>query len=106
MRASVGFMAVDVPAGQHTVRFTYRTPGLVAGIVVGIAGWLGLAGYLAVMFMMRKRKPAEATPDYEREALEAAWQAQDEAERALYGACLSPVDLSKERPRAKGGKRV
>lgn len=92
VRANVGFMAVRVPEGKHTVRFAYHTPGLVAGIAVGIGGMLLTAGYLALVFLLRRRKPAEPTPDLEREALEAAWAAQDEAERDVFGDCLSPVD--------------
>ena len=103
VRANVGFMAVDVPAGSHTVRFTYRTPGLVAGIAVGIGGMLLLAGYLVLMTFLRKRKPAEPVCDIEREALETAWAAQDEAERDAFGDCLSPVDLP---AKPKGGKHL
>ena len=102
IRANVGFMAVDVPEGSHTVRFTYRTPGLVAGIAVGIGGMLLLAGYLVLMIFLRKRKPAEPACDIEREALEAAWAAQDEAERNVFGNCLSPVDKPSS---SKGGKK-
>ena len=96
IRANVGFMAVDVPAGSHTVRFTYRTPGLVVGIAAGVGGMLLLAGYLALMFALRRRKPAEPACDREREALEIAWAALDEAERDEFGDCLSPVDRQKE----------
>ena len=55
-----------------------------------------LAGSLALMFALRRRKPAEPACDREREALEIAWAALDEAERDEFGDCLSPVDRQKE----------
>ena len=96
IRANVGFMAVDVPAGTHTIRFEYHTPGLVAGITVAIVAWLAMSAYLLLMARYRRRHPdAVVITDTEREALEAEWAKQDAAEIAVYGSCLSPVNESK-----------
>ncbi|MFY2563242.1 YfhO family protein [Corallococcus terminator] len=40
--ANVAVRAVAVPAGQHRVEFVYRTPGLRAGLIVGIGTLLAL----------------------------------------------------------------
>ncbi len=96
IRANVGFMAVDVPAGTHTVRFEYHTPGLVAGLIIAIVSWLAMGAYLLLMARYRRRHPdAVSVTDWEREALEAEWARQDAAEIAVYGSCLSPVDETK-----------
>lgn len=57
-RANVGFMAVRVPAGDCEIVFTYRTPGLLPGIILSAAGLVLLAVYLVVM--RRKDRAAEA----------------------------------------------
>jgi hypothetical protein len=47
-----GLLAVDVPAGQHDVECSYRTPGLDAGLLVAAAGALLL---IAATFVPRRR---------------------------------------------------
>lgn len=46
--ANYAFRAVEVPAGAHTVRFTYRAPGWDAGVAISIAALLLCLGGLAV----------------------------------------------------------
>lgn len=46
-RANALVRAVTVPAGTHLVTFTYRTPLLVAGVWMSLAGMLVCAGLLA-----------------------------------------------------------
>lgn len=55
--ADLAFMAVKIPAGRHEVRFTYTAPGLGAGLALTVAGGLGLAVWVAVLF--RRRAVAE-----------------------------------------------
>lgn len=58
-RVNVGFMAVKVPQGEKVViEFTYRTPGLVAGIVVTVCSLMALIAYL---IMMRREKEEPRT---------------------------------------------
>ena len=45
-KVSVGFMAVKVPAGTSQIRFNYRTPGLMLGILAGAGGAALFAVYL------------------------------------------------------------
>lgn len=45
-RVSVGFMAVAAPEGESVIRFTYRTPGLVPGLLASGAAALLFAAYL------------------------------------------------------------
>jgi uncharacterized membrane protein YfhO len=47
-KVNVGFMAVQVPAGTSTIRFTYQTPGLKAGGVVTVASFALLGGYVYI----------------------------------------------------------
>ncbi|RKH37726.1 YfhO family protein, partial [Corallococcus llansteffanensis] len=52
--ANVAVRAVAVPAGRHTVALRYRTPGLVAGLWVGV---LTLGALGAAMAVSRRRGP-------------------------------------------------
>lgn len=62
-KVDVGFMAVRVPKGEHTIRFNYFTPGLKAGLLLSLAGFLGLCAYI---FIFRRQKPSKGTVyDYE-----------------------------------------
>lgn len=56
-QVSVGFMAVKVPAGENTIRFEYRTPGLKAGAMMTIFAGLLLAGYCLFVWRWRKKHP-------------------------------------------------
>ncbi len=62
VRANVGFMAVVAPVGEQVqIEFTYRTPGLMAGVVATVAS----AGLLAVYLVLARRlgkKPLPAGP--------------------------------------------
>jgi Bacterial membrane protein YfhO len=46
---------VVVPAGQHSVRLTYHTPGLVEGAVVSLIGIFG-AGVWSSLLLVRRRR--------------------------------------------------
>lgn len=47
-KVSYGFMAVKADAGENTIVFRYRTPGLTAGVIMTIIGVLLLSGYLII----------------------------------------------------------
>lgn len=55
LHADTAFMAVEVPAGEHTVELRYRMPGLAAGLVLTGMGILALAG-LAVSCRRRENE--------------------------------------------------
>jgi hypothetical protein len=44
-----------VPAGDHTVRWMYHTPGLTAGAVISVAGLAGAVGWCAWLILARRR---------------------------------------------------
>lgn len=48
--------AIAVPAGEHRVELTYRTPGLRVGLVLSAIGWLAIA---ALAFWGRRRRRDE-----------------------------------------------
>ena len=51
-KAAGNFMAVDITAGENVVEFTYSTPGLLAGCMLSVIGFVGFA----VCEYLRKRK--------------------------------------------------
>ncbi|MBQ4082130.1 MAG: YfhO family protein [Clostridia bacterium] len=57
-KVNVGFMAVCVPAGDHTVTFTYRTPQLTEGLLISGGALLLTAVYLLAVFLYRRKHPA------------------------------------------------
>ena len=50
-----GFIAVRVPAGEHSVDFTYETPGLKLGILITVVGVLLLGGWIVLWYVVLKR---------------------------------------------------
>ncbi len=52
-----GFMAVEVPAGTSTIEFSYRTNGILVGLLVTCAGVLLFVLYL-ILFKFRKKEKA------------------------------------------------
>ena len=64
-KVNVGFMAVRVPEGEHTIRFDYDTPGLSMGIWItfGSAGIALL--YLLITFLYYRYKRQDALIDIE-----------------------------------------
>ncbi|MDO4797817.1 MAG: YfhO family protein [Coriobacteriales bacterium] len=54
LRANTGFMALDLPAGHHSIEMRYRTPGLIAGLAVTGVGIVALVA-LAVVLRSRTR---------------------------------------------------
>ncbi len=67
-QANIGFMAVPVKGDgkAHTIRFTYRTPGLELGLFVSGGALLIVVLLMALLFSLRKRKKmAESSFDGE-----------------------------------------
>ncbi|MEG2597505.1 MAG: YfhO family protein, partial [Oscillospiraceae bacterium] len=52
-----GFMAVRVPAGNSTIRFSYKTPGLVEGILISLIALTILGLFVLLMHHFAKRHP-------------------------------------------------
>ena len=46
IRSDLGFMAIDVPAGETTIEFSYRIPGLRTGLILSL---LGAAAIIALI---------------------------------------------------------
>ncbi len=79
-QVNIGFMAVRVPEGEHTLRFDYTTPGLYVGLAVSILSAAALAAYLLIYNRLRKLNPQKhVVENVERNALEAEWARQDVA---------------------------
>lgn len=58
IHANVGFMAVLVPSGSHTITFTYTTPGLAFGAMVSVIALAVLLLYLLIMWPLDRRYAA------------------------------------------------
>ncbi|MET0556899.1 MAG: YfhO family protein [Vicinamibacteria bacterium] len=62
-RANVGFRAVEVPAGRHTVAWTYVPRGFRAGLTLSL---LAAAACVALLLRRTTRGPAEEAPSTSR----------------------------------------
>ena len=87
-RVNVGFMAVLVGEGEHTVRFEYMTPGLETGLIVTIVGFVLLVIYMAAFSIYKRKYPEKLLVRYpEGEKLQKQWDRDDallaEYERVL-----------------------
>ncbi len=92
IKANIGFMAVEVPAGNSEVVFTYRTPNLNIAIIVSLSALLVLVLYLAGSLAFKKLHPIkENYPEGER--LLAEWGAllEQSACDEEYNGYLDPV---------------
>lgn len=75
-KVNVGFMAVKVPAGDHSIEFRYMPAGFKKGAVLSLAGLVLLGGYL---WLFRKRKAQRVPADYGYESWEPPVEVQEEA---------------------------
>lgn len=65
LKTNVGFMAVQVPAGESVrIAFTYQTPGLLAGILISV---LSVAILLFYLFLTRKSRREIFDPEFPEE---------------------------------------
>lgn len=72
-KVNIGFMAVEAPAGQSSIVFTYTTPGLAVGAVISAGALLVLVCYTVLFKFYRKNHPV--TVEYpEGELLLEKWQ--------------------------------
>jgi len=55
LRVDSVLRGVDVPAGDHTVRWTYHTPGLTGGAAISAAGLAAAVGWCAWVVLARRR---------------------------------------------------
>jgi hypothetical protein len=55
LRANALMRGVDLPAGSHLVRWSYRVPGLRAGVALSVLGLLALGGWLVATRRPRSR---------------------------------------------------
>lgn len=75
-KVNAGFMAVKVGAGESEIRFTYRTPGLVNGLLITGGACVLLLLYILIFSIYRKRRlPDNHYP--EGEQLIKKWREQD-----------------------------
>ena len=63
-KVSYGFMAVKAEAGDNTITFRYRTPGLTLGFIITLAGAAILVIYLVICKAAGKRNSVSAHIHY------------------------------------------
>lgn len=85
-RVNKGFMAVAVPSGDTTIRFTYKTPGLSLGLKTAAVSFGAFLIYFLVSVIYIKKHPSE-TCYPEGEELISRWHKDEIAEAAseIYG---------------------
>ncbi len=66
-KVNVGFMAVLVPEGEHTIRFEYDTPGLSMGILITVVCAGITLVYLLITYFYYRYKKQDALIDLELE---------------------------------------
>lgn len=80
-KVNAGFMAVLVPEGMSTIRFTYTTPGLYEGVSITIFTAIIMIIYAIILLFTRKK--AKDTQYPEGELLLIKWRMQEIAEERL-----------------------
>ncbi len=75
-KVNAGFMAVKVGTGESTIRFTYRTPGLVNGLLITGGACILLLLYI-IIFSIYKRHRSSDNRYPEGEQLIKKWRKQD-----------------------------
>lgn len=77
-KVNVGFMAVLVGEGEHTVRFEYMTPGLNIGLIITAFAIVLFAPYLVLWNVYKRKHPEKCIVRYpEGEKLLAKWAEED-----------------------------
>lgn len=93
-KVNVGFMAVKVDAGESEIRFEYRTPGLVYGLIITGGACFALLLYILIFSTYKKRRTADNIYP-EGEQLIKKWREQDR-EDALKILCERFPETHKE----------
>ena len=96
-KVNVGFMAVRVPEGAHTVRFEYMTPGLPIGCIITLGALVVLGAYLAIVLLRRRRHPDRWWVEYPEGDRLAHRFAADQAEEEAF---LAALEAEEEEPPA------
>lgn len=97
-KVNVGFMAVPVGKGSSEIVFTYKTPGLLLGVVVTGSALVILAAYALIVFVYR-RKHTPVTEYPEGEELLAIWathEAQELEEAVVLSALPAELEITED----------
>ena len=116
-KVNAGFMAVLVPEGESTIRFTYITPGLENGIIITLLSAIILIFYAIIYRLVSRGKKAETSyPEGDRLLVQWRMQELKEAANALESIPTEPKKPSildntpkpelKERPSFEGGFKI
>ena len=76
-KVNVGFMAVCVPAGDHTITFTYRTPQLTQGLLISGGALILTVIYLLAVFLYRRKHLVAVTSDTPQSSCEDSMATED-----------------------------
>ena len=115
-KVNSGFMAVLVPAGQSTIRFTYTTPGLYTGVTITALTAIIILLYAIIFTFVNKKSPKQ-TIYPEGEALLIKWRMDEIAEDRqemeinipetnLSDSVNKAKDIIKPEPGFKGGFKI
>lgn len=59
LKANIGFMALDLSAGEHTIELKYETPMLKLGAIISVAGLIALIGSVVFIEVKNFKKKKE-----------------------------------------------
>lgn len=98
-----GFMAVLVPKGTSEIRFTYRTPGLKAGLLISAVSVGAFVIYMLIWLVLIKIKPAKFGKKryahlYGMDIIEKPYIQEELANQLLEGLMAEPLPESEEEP--------
>ena len=63
IRANIGYMALQLSPGKHHIEMRYTIPGLKAGVVLSIIGWMVyFADFFVRCFLKQEKKRYDRKP--------------------------------------------
>ena len=99
IKANVGFMAIPVEAGYHTIEFKYMTPGLPIGALVSLISIIGLVAYIFLFKKYAQSHPEKVAVCYpEGERLESEYALLDSLYDEKLVQATKKEDLDKDCP--------
>ncbi|NLW78983.1 MAG: YfhO family protein [Ruminococcaceae bacterium] len=99
LKVSGGLMAVEAPAGDNEIVFTYKTPGFSTGIVITMVSLAALLAYVLLVRLWRRGAPARQQRVAAKQAARQAIDAQVTEMEAAAAPADAPTDVPPDIPK-------